>query len=300
MAWEAGALTGLADAGIDIEHWDRVIGTSAGAFVAAHLLGGSLPTLFAAQGERPLDAEIRMLAGRSGYWVTVVSRRRGFRWLPRAWFAGLIVRAMVNERLGRRRRGSVGPRPSRAWPAATAPDAGLARFGAVALASPTRSEDVLRAVVASILRPVVAWPRGLVVTTIDAHDGSLVCVDEASGVPLVDAVAASAALPVLFPPVTIGGRRYIDGGMHSDTNVALAGQVDEVITLVPIDHGGLEREASPLRQRGTRVWVADSGPSARVRLGVDLEMLDPARRSDAARAGYEEGLAAGRAWLARP
>ncbi|MGO8728014.1 MAG: patatin-like phospholipase family protein [Streptosporangiaceae bacterium] len=35
---------------------------------------------------------------------------------------------------------------------------------------------------------------------------------------LVDAVAASCAVPGVWPPVTIGGRRYVDGGVRSSDN----------------------------------------------------------------------------------
>jgi NTE family protein len=36
------------------------------------------------------------------------------------------------------------------------------------------------------------------------------------------AVMASAALPGLFPPVTIGDRTYVDGGVHSETPISMA------------------------------------------------------------------------------
>ncbi len=142
-----------------------------------------------------------------------------------------------------------------------------------------------------------SWPESLIVTAVDAHDGSLICLDATSGVALVDAVAATSALPILFPPVTIAGRRYIDGGMRSDTNIWLAGEVDEIVTLVPVDHGGLAREAAAIRERGTLVRVLTPGSAARRHVGSGLDMLDPIRRSGAAKAGYEDGLAAGRAWL---
>ncbi len=38
-----------------------------------------------------------------------------------------------------------------------------------------------------------------------------------------EAVRASCAVPVLFEPVTVDGRRYIDGGLHSYTNADLMG-----------------------------------------------------------------------------
>ena len=43
-----------------------------------------------------------------------------------------------------------------------------------------------------------------------------------SDVPLALAVASSCALPGVFAPVTIGGHRYMDGGVRSVTNADLA------------------------------------------------------------------------------
>jgi NTE family protein len=168
--------------------------------------------------------------------------------------------------------------------------------GSIALAARTAPEPEFRDVVASILEPIRDWPDGLVVTAVDALDGSLACLDRTSGVPLVTAVAASAALPVLFPTITIEGRPYIDGGMASDTNVRLVADADEILLLVPVDRGALETELGPLRERGTEVRVVKPGSAAREALGEDLEMLDPARRARSAQAGYEEGLALGRSW----
>jgi NTE family protein len=52
---------------------------------------------------------------------------------------------------------------------------------------------------------------------------------------LADAVAASCAIPAFYYPVTIGGRRYVDGGMHSPANLdILAGcALDLVICFNP-------------------------------------------------------------------
>ncbi|MGO9344171.1 MAG: patatin-like phospholipase family protein [Acidimicrobiales bacterium] len=46
--------------------------------------------------------------------------------------------------------------------------------------------------------------------------------DEGSGVPLLQAVASSCAVPMLFPTVTIKGCRYIDGGILSHLNATVA------------------------------------------------------------------------------
>jgi NTE family protein len=46
------------------------------------------------------------------------------------------------------------------------------------------------------------------------------------------AVAASAAVPMLFDPVEINGRRYVDGGVASGTNADLVLGLDEPLDLV--------------------------------------------------------------------
>ncbi|KOG91505.1 patatin, partial [Streptomyces varsoviensis] len=59
------------------------------------------------------------------------------------------------------------------------------------------------------------WPaRRLLVTAVDAATGEFTAFDAASGVGIVDAVAASCAVPGVWPPVTIGAKRYIDGGVR--------------------------------------------------------------------------------------
>jgi NTE family protein len=52
---------------------------------------------------------------------------------------------------------------------------------------------------------------------------------------LAEAVAASCAIPGFYHPVTIAGRRYVDGGVHSPSNLDLAESedIDLVICLNP-------------------------------------------------------------------
>jgi NTE family protein len=54
--------------------------------------------------------------------------------------------------------------------------------------------------------------------------------------PLPDAVLASTAIPGLFPPVSIGGRRYVDGGVTSATSLDLAAKdgCDAIICIAPL------------------------------------------------------------------
>jgi NTE family protein len=50
-------------------------------------------------------------------------------------------------------------------------------------------------------------------------------------VPLLQAVAASCSIPMLFPTVTIKGRRYMDGGILSHLNATAAPPTDVLVVL---------------------------------------------------------------------
>jgi NTE family protein len=76
-----------------------------------------------------------------------------------------------------------------------------------------------------------AWPVGFRCTAIDTDTGELVVWDEESGVSLQHAVAASCAVPVLFPTVTIAEHHYMDGGILSHLNAAAAPVTDVLVVL---------------------------------------------------------------------
>jgi NTE family protein len=125
---------------------------------------------------------------------------------------------------------------------------------------------------------------------------------DAPVVPLAEAVTASSAAPGYFPPVVIDGRRYVDGGAVSVTNVdvVLHEHLDEVLVLAPMatferDHPSgvvarLERRARRLWTRRLNVEVARlaaTGTKVRV-LAPDAEdlcvmggnVMNPARRRE--------------------
>jgi len=117
---------------------------------------------------------------------------------------------------------------------ATDRSAGRSVVGRAALRARTSSEDAWVRTVAAFLHEV-PWPRGaLAITAVDAETGIPVVFDAASGVPLDRAVAASCAVPGVFPPVTVGERRYVDGGLRSVANADLAQGYDRVLVLAPI------------------------------------------------------------------
>jgi NTE family protein len=109
-------------------------------------------------------------------------------------------------------------------------------------------------------------------------------------VPIVLAVAASCAVPGVYPPVTIDGRRYVDGGMRSAANTDLAAGSDRVVVLAPIPRGlgpmaSVDRHVAGLT--GARVAVVS--PDAPSRMAIGRNVLDPAARAPSARAGRAQG-----------
>lgn len=74
---------------------------------------------------------------------------------------------------------------------------------------------------------------------------------------LADLVAASSAVPGLFPPHRIDGRLYIDGGMWSATSVDAAADADRVIVIAPLAGpviGPIGRTAGFLLARELQTW----------------------------------------------
>jgi len=249
VAWELGILAGLAEAGIDLSNADLIVGTSAGSVVAAQITtGDSLGSLY----ERQL----------TGFGAEVTTRLRIGTILKLAW-------------------ATVGTRDAQK---------GRARVGAMALAARTPPEAERRAIVAARL-PVHEWPhRKVLITAVAADDGEFVAFDRESEAALVDAVGASCAVPGVWPPVTVNGRRYVDGGMRSPANVDLAAGYDRVVVLAPITRGfgrgtGVAAQVAAL-PKGTRAVVVAPDRAARTAIGRNV--LDPAHRAPAARAGRRQ------------
>jgi NTE family protein len=176
-----------------------------------------------------------------------------------------------------------------------------ARIGRMALAARTMPEAERRAVLEARL-PVRDWPpRRLLITAVDAATGDFRAFDRDSGVALVDAVGASCAVPGVWPPVTIDGRRWIDGGARSAANVDLAAGCEHVVVLAPLTagFGPLPSVASQVRALGGAA-VAVVSPDAAARRAIGRNALDPARPAPAARAGRAQAAAAaaavGAAW----
>ncbi|GAB3349690.1 patatin-like phospholipase family protein [Modestobacter lapidis] len=252
IAWETGVVAGLADAGVDLTTADLVVGTSAGSVVGAQLTTGTpVEDLFAGQLEPPSQERVARLGRR------VLAR-----------YALAMLRSRRDDAAFRRRIGAL---------ARAAADAGL-----------TPTEEERRAAIASRL-PVTEWPdRRLMVTAVDAETGEFVPFTRTSGVELVAAVGASCAVPGVYPPVTIDGRRYVDGGMRSGANADLAGGYDRVVVLAPLPRGIGPMTSVDAQVTGMVSRVAVVSPDDAARSAIGKNVLDPAARAAAARAGRRQ------------
>lgn len=152
------------------------------------------------------------------------------------------------------------------------------------------------------------WPDGprpwIVAFDYDAGRRVAFGAPDAPVADLPAAVMASCAIPGWFAPVSIGARRYVDGGVSSPTSLDLlvgsAGPaVDEVVVLAPMVSFAydrprspvaraerwwrrkltrrLEREAAAVRARGVRVTMVGPGPRDLAVMGANL--MDPRRRT---------------------
>lgn len=263
IAWEVGVLVGLAEGGVDLGLADRIVGTSAGSVVGTLLATGV--DLTAVHEQHRSGAA----AAASGPPVT------------------LDLEALGGELAG----ATSGARDAREM---------RARLGTWALSVDTVPESERREIIAARL-PVREWPdRDLRISAVDAGSGEVVIFDRASGVSLVDAVAASCAVPGVWPPTTVDGRRYMDGGVASVVHVARADDptpADRLLVVAPLDPpaGGpfrsvreeIEHRRERHRDAEALALLADEASVA----AFGTNVLDPATMPASARAGREQGRA---------
>lgn len=250
-----GLIHGLTEAGIDLSDADPVIGTSAGSVVGALLCTGIAPA--------------EMLA------CQVDSARQS---------AEIFASVDLDE---------MAVRFGAAMSDASSPEQMRAAIGAMALSTETVPESVRRAVLSSRL-PVQSWPDRLRVTAVDAISGQLAVFDRTCSHDLVDVVAASCAVPGIWPPVRLGERRYIDGGVRTALNADLAAGASAVLVLAPLGvagsgplSAGLDDALSVLAPAVVHAVVPDADSVA----AMGSNPLDPATRAPAALAGLAQAAA---------
>ena len=195
-AWLAGLAAGLRHEGVDLGAADLIVGTSAGAIVGAILASDGDPGRLAALLPAPAD-----LGG-------------GVRTDPDALAE---VLATLSD------------------PALERGEA-LRWVGRLALTASTGGQELAIARM-RFLVGVAEWPdRPLLIPSVDAETGEPAIWDRHGAASLPQAVAASTAFPATAPPITIDGRRYIDGALRAGTNADLAGDARVLIVAEPMAH----------------------------------------------------------------
>ena len=169
------------------------------------------------------------------------------------------------------------------------------QIGAIALDASQRAETVPESVRRSVIAhrlPSHDWPQRILrVTGIDIATGELVVFDNESGVDLVDAVAASCAVPAAWPPVTIGDRLFMDGGVGSAVNMSAVIDCSVAVAFVPSAADTPSPWGTPAAEEidafpgATLAVFADSGSLA----AFGPNSLDPACRLPSAEAGRSQG-----------
>ena len=249
IAWELGVLAGLKELGIDLTAADVVVGTSAGSVVGAQITSSSdLEALYADQLADPAGE----VGARLGLAV-------GLRYV--------IYLLLPGSSQDKRRR------------------LGRAALRTTTLPASERVEIIRERLVSP------EWPAArLLVTAVEAETGRFEVFDRDSGVGLVEAVASSCAVPLVWPPVPVNGRTYVDGGVRSATNADLATGADAVVVLAPLSQSLSKstRVETQLARLGTHVQSMVVRPDARALKAIGRNVLDPARRADAACAGREQ------------
>ena len=249
IAWETGVLFGLAEQGVDVLDADVVLGTSAGSAVAAQITSGT-----------PLAD----LHDRHAFPAEESSE------MPVEFDIEKMVADWSNLL------SSVGPGSEL-----------RAAIGRYALAAATPPERRRREVIEARL-PSHKWPeRDIRIVAVDAGTGEERVFTSADDVDLVDVVAASCAVPGIWPPVSIDGRRYIDGGVRSSTSVDLVSDFDVVLVLAPVEDltvvdPTIDKAAKKvLKRKKTLVIRPDDDSLA----AFGANPLDPATARPSAQAG---------------
>jgi len=254
IAWETGVLYGLHLQGVlRVGQFDLVVGTSAGATVAAQISSGvSLEELFTQQ-------------------VSDVQEE-----ISPAIDLELLAKVFGELAAG-----------------GTETDSQRREIGRLALTASTVSEETRRRVIEWRLPTHEWPSQRLLLTAINATTGEFATWDKESGVSLVDAVASSCAVPTVWPCVSINNMKFYDGGLRTSTNAHLATGFDSVLIVAPLTQGItplIRKEIDDLAANGSQVHVIVTDSDAIAAMGPNS--LNPRFRQAAAEHGLRQGKTA--------
>ena len=209
--YEIGALRALDLLAVNrtINEFDVYVGTSAGAFMAAMVANGITPEQMMRVLNRELPSPLREIS------LGTLLRPNYGGFIRNSLTFPLRVAGVARELLGHLGELSavdVATGLASGLPTGIYTGKGLERYVEMALSDPDRSNDFR----------MLDQELYLTATDLDTTERVVLGEGEWAEVPISTAVAASGALPMIYEPVEINGREFIDGGIRSTTNVDVA------------------------------------------------------------------------------
>jgi predicted acylesterase/phospholipase RssA len=209
--YEIGALRALDLLAVNrtVNEFDVYVGTSAGSFVAATLANGVTP-----------EEMMRVLNRRLPSPLTEMDQGTLLRPNYRGFAASALMFPLRLAGVARELAGRIGDVSimdvvtglSAALPTGLYDGRAIERYVEEVLSDPDRSND-FRLLEAELY---------LTATDLDTTERVVLGEGEWADLPISSAVAASAALPMVYTPVELRGRQFVDGGIRSTTNIDVA------------------------------------------------------------------------------
>jgi NTE family protein len=209
--YEIGALRALDLLAVNrtVNEFDVYVGTSAGAFIASVTANGITPEEMMRVLNRNLPSPIREL----DLGTLLRPNYRGF--INRSLLLPLRLVGLVQtlaRTVGEASAMDIATGLAENLPAGLYSGAGIESYVRDVLSDPDRTDD-FRMLEAELY---------ITATDLDTTERVVLGEGEWRDVPISTAVAASGALPIVYAPVEIRGREFIDGGIRSTTNVDIA------------------------------------------------------------------------------
>ncbi len=209
--YEIGALRALDLLAVNrtINEFDVYVGTSAGSFIASMVANGITPEEMMRVINHELPSPLRDIS------LGTLLRPNYGGFVRKSLTFPMRAAGVAREMLGHLRELSVvdiAAGLASGLPTGIYTGHGIEHYVAEALSDPDRTDDF------RLLEPELY----LTATDLDTTERIVFGEGEWADVPISAAVAASGALPMIYEPVTINGREFIDGGIRSTTNVDVA------------------------------------------------------------------------------